>query len=60
LEKLALHIESLIFSASPSISFDDIKNALEESLGTPFSDEEVADQIGILMENMLKTIMLSK
>ena len=50
MEKLALHIESLIFSASPSISFDDIKNALEESLGTSFTNEEVADQIGILME----------
>jgi segregation and condensation protein B len=50
LEKLTLHIESLIFAGNPSISFDDIKNALEESLGTTFKDEEVADGIGTLME----------
>lgn len=50
LENLVLHIESLIFAGNPSISFDDIKNALEESLGTTFKDEEVADGIGALME----------
>lgn len=50
MEKLTLHIESLIFAGNPSISFDDIKNALEESLGTQFKDEEVADCIGTLME----------
>jgi len=50
LQKLALHIESLIFSSSTSIGFDEIKNALEESLGVIFTDEEVADQIGLLME----------
>lgn len=50
LEHLALHIESLIFTGNPSISFDDIKNALEESLAATFTDEEIADQIGILME----------
>lgn len=50
MEKLTLHIESLIFAGNPSISFDDIKNALEESLGTQFKDEEVADGIGTLME----------
>jgi len=50
LQKLALHIESLIFSSSTSIGFDEIKNALEESLGVVFTDEEVADQIGLLME----------
>ena len=50
LENLALHIESLIFAGNPSISFDDIKNALEESLGTTLKDEEVADGIGTLME----------
>ena len=36
LEKLTLHIESLIFAGNPSISFDDIKNALEESLGAQY------------------------
>lgn len=50
MKQLTLHIESLIFSANPSISFDDIKNALEESLLTTFTDVEIADQIGILME----------
>lgn len=50
MDKLTLHIESLIFAGNPSISFDDIKNALEESLGTTFKDEEVADGIGTLME----------
>lgn len=50
MQKLALHIESLIFSSSTSIGFDEIKNALEESLGVVFTDEEVADQIGLLME----------
>ena len=50
MQKLALHIESLIFSSSTSIGFDEIKNALEESLGVIFTDEEVADQIGLLME----------
>ena len=50
MQKLALHIESLIFSSSTSIGFDEIKNALEESLGVVFTDEEVADPIGLLME----------
>ena len=50
MQKLALHIESLIFSSSTSIGFDEIKNALEESLGVVFTDEDVADQIGLLME----------
>ena len=50
MDKLTLHIESLIFAGNPSISYDDIKNALEESLGTTFKDEEVADGIGTLME----------
>ncbi len=50
MENLTLHIESLIFAGNPSISFDDIKNALEESLGTTFKDEEVANSIGTLME----------
>ncbi|MFZ1748947.1 MAG: SMC-Scp complex subunit ScpB [Saprospiraceae bacterium] len=50
MEHLALHIESLIFSANPSISFDDIRQALVESLNAEFTDEEIADQIGLLME----------
>jgi segregation and condensation protein B len=41
LNLLSLHIESLIFVANPSISFDDIKSALEEALATPFDDTEI-------------------
>ncbi len=40
-DSLALHIESLIFVANPSISFDDIKGAVEEALGTTFIDEQI-------------------
>lgn len=50
LEQISLHIESLIFTGNPSISFDDLKHAIEESLATTFSDEEIANQIGVLME----------
>jgi segregation and condensation protein B len=50
LENLALHIECLIFSANPSISFDDIKDALEESLATTFDDLEISGQIEQLMQ----------
>ncbi|MBK8517746.1 MAG: SMC-Scp complex subunit ScpB [Saprospiraceae bacterium] len=50
MDKLSLHIESLIFAADSSISFDDIKQALEESLGQVFSDDQIADCIGELME----------
>lgn len=50
MDKLSLHIESLIFAANPSISFDDIKLAVEESLGQIFSDEQIGDCIGELME----------
>lgn len=49
MDKLALHIESLIFVANPSISFDDIKSALVESLGTEFSDEQISDGIASVM-----------
>jgi segregation and condensation protein B len=50
LEKLSLHIESLIFVGNPSISFDEVKHAVEESLGQSFSDDQIADCIGSLME----------
>jgi segregation and condensation protein B len=50
LDPLALHIESLIFTGNPSISFDDIKNALEDSLGTTFSDNEIASYIESLKD----------
>lgn len=47
---LAPHIESLIFSANPSIHFDDIKQVLEESLGITFDDKEISLQIDWLVE----------
>lgn len=50
LQILPLHIESLIFSANPSISFDDIKYALEESLTTSFLDDELSEAINSLIE----------
>jgi segregation and condensation protein B len=54
LENLALHIECLIFSANPSISYDDIKDALEESLATTFSDTEISAQIDLLVQKYQK------
>ena len=50
MDPLALHIESLIFTGNPSISFDDIKNALEDSLGTTFSDNKIAAHIESLRD----------
>ena len=50
MDPLALHIERLIFTGNPSISFDDIKNALEDSLGTTFSDNEIAAHIESLRD----------
>jgi segregation and condensation protein B len=50
LENLALHIECLIFSANPSISYDDIKDALEESLGTTFTDKVISAEIDLLVQ----------
>jgi len=49
LDKLVLYIESLIFVADPSISFDGIKNALEESFNTEFSDDTISDALQSLM-----------
>ncbi len=54
MENLALHIECLIFSANPSISYDDIKDALEESLGTTFTDTEISAQIDLLIQKYQK------
>ncbi len=50
MENLALHIECLIFSANPSISYDDIKDALEESLGTTFTDKVISAEIDLLVQ----------
>lgn len=48
MDHLALHIESLIFAAQPSISFDDIKSALEEAMDVSFSDQDISDAIQIV------------
>jgi len=50
LESLSVHIESLIFAANPSVSFDEIRQTLEASFGTTFSDDLIATSIGQLME----------
>lgn len=50
LDRLALHIESLIFVAHPSISFDDIKNAVEESSGFTVEDDTLSELINQLIE----------
>ncbi len=50
MDRIILHIESLIFVAQPSISFDDIKNALEESLDTTLEDNLLGEYIHTLIE----------
>lgn len=50
MHSLAPHIESLIFSANPSIHFDDIKQVLEECLATTFEDKEISEHIDWLIE----------
>lgn len=50
LEKLNLHIESLIFSAAPAICFDDIKSVIEEQLGQEIPDETISKGIAALIE----------
>lgn len=50
MDKLNLHIESLIFSADPAISFDDIKSVMEEQFGQEISDEIISEGIADLVE----------
>lgn len=50
MDVLALHLESLIFAANPSISFDELKNAIEESLNTLITDEDLA----VMLETLKK------
>jgi len=45
LEIIALHLESLIFTANPSISYDDLKSSLEESLNILISDEDLSQRL---------------
>jgi segregation and condensation protein B len=48
-DRLLLHIESLIFVAQPSVSFDDIKNSLEESLSITVDDALLSHSLDTLM-----------
>lgn len=50
MEKLNLHIESLVFSGDPCISFDEIKSVLEEQYNQEITDEMIADAIAALVE----------
>ena len=50
MEKLILQIESLVFVANPSISFDDIKNALNECFDIVIEDDQIAECIATLKE----------
>ena len=45
LEKLAQHIEALIFATDTPISFDEIAECLELTFETPFSQEDVASAV---------------
>lgn len=47
---LSQHIESLIFSANPSISYDDIKSTLEESLSSIITDADLSSALKELMQ----------
>ncbi|MBK9151876.1 MAG: SMC-Scp complex subunit ScpB [Saprospiraceae bacterium] len=47
---LTQHIEALIFAADPSISYDAIKTALEASMDTMISDEDLRDALHTLTE----------
>ena len=45
LEKLAQHIEALIFATDTPVNFEDISTCLEEAFETKFSDEDVMTAI---------------
>ncbi len=47
---VALHIESLIFTGNPSISFDELKGAIEESFEIKLADDELNAHIKQLMD----------
>lgn len=46
MEKLAQHIEALIFAADSPLSPDDIRQVLEEAFETQFLEEDIAAAIG--------------
>ncbi len=45
MEKLAQHIEALVFAADSPLSPDDIRQVLEEAFETQFSEEDIAAAI---------------
>lgn len=50
MEKLAQHVESLIFSAETPISMKDIIECLTEAFGVKFNEKEIEDAIEALKE----------
>jgi len=48
--KLAQHIEALIFVADPSVTLKEIKSCLEEQMNTSFSKEELTNVIEELIQ----------
>ncbi|MCO6490130.1 MAG: SMC-Scp complex subunit ScpB [Phaeodactylibacter sp.] len=50
MERLAQHIESLIFSTDQPVTLEEIRNCLEEVMETTFTEEELLEAIGQLKE----------
>ncbi|MCB0560623.1 MAG: SMC-Scp complex subunit ScpB [Lewinellaceae bacterium] len=50
MERLAQHIESLIFSTDQPVTLEEIKSCLEEVLEVSFTEEELLEAIGQLKE----------
>jgi segregation and condensation protein B len=50
LDKLAHHIEALVFIAESSLSFKELKNCLDEQFDTKFQNEVVENAVAELME----------
>ncbi|MBI5914664.1 MAG: SMC-Scp complex subunit ScpB [Bacteroidetes bacterium] len=42
MEKLAQHIEALVFATDTPVSHEDIRQCLDETFGTEFSEEDIA------------------
>lgn len=53
MNRIIPHIESLIFMANPSISFDDIRLTLNECFQTEFSDDEISNALDDLIKRYL-------
>ncbi|MCB9295082.1 MAG: SMC-Scp complex subunit ScpB [Lewinellaceae bacterium] len=50
MERLAQHIESLIFSTDQPVTLQEIRSCLEEVMETTFTEEELLEAIGQLKE----------